>query len=168
MFVAAGGANVTPSLWEGVSQAVETRTMTTETEAVKAKVTVTPTAIRILIVEDHPMVRRGLRLLLSLEPDFEVCGEAETQAEALAQAAALQPGVAIVDLRLKSGNGLELIAQLRARWPGLKIVVYSMHAERYRVDQAMHAGADAFVAKEEGTVKVIRTIRKLCERARHA
>jgi DNA-binding NarL/FixJ family response regulator len=119
-------------------------------------------SIRIYIVEDHPLVRRGWRLLLSLEPDFDVCGEVETQAQAFAQMRALQPDVAIVDLRLKEGNGLDLIPQLRAGCPRLKIVVFSMHGERFRVDQTLRAGADAFVLKEEGTVKVIRAIRQIC------
>ena len=107
------------------------------------------------------MVRRGLRCLLNLEPDLLVCGEAETQQQAFDQILKLQPDLAILDLRLKQGDGLALIGQLRPRCPHLKILVFSLHAEHFRVAQALAAGADAFVAKEEGSAKAVAVIHRL-------
>jgi DNA-binding NarL/FixJ family response regulator len=107
------------------------------------------------------MVRRGLRHLLGLQPGFLVCGEAQTQRQAYSQILRLRPNLAILDLRLKRGDGLALISQLRSRCPRLKILVFSRHGEQTLVDQALAAGADAFVSKEEGGAKTLTTLRRL-------
>jgi DNA-binding NarL/FixJ family response regulator len=84
---------------------------------------------RILIVDDHPIVRRGLRELVADEPDLEVCGEAEDVAQALDQVASARPDLAIVDLTLKNGHGLDLIQEIKARHGQVKMLVSSMHDE---------------------------------------
>ena len=85
---------------------------------------------RILIVDDHPIVRRGLRELVADEPDLEVCGEAEDVAQALDQVASSRPDLVIIDLTLKGGHGLDLIQEVRARHGQVKMLVSSMRPTR--------------------------------------
>lgn len=116
---------------------------------------------RVFLVDDHPIVRRGFQVLFSLERDLEVCGEAEGASEAWQGIASLRPDVAVVDLSLKEGSGLELIRRLRAGNRKMRILVFSMHNEAAFVSQALQAGADAFVPKEQGGEQVLVTIRQL-------
>src|SRR4029079_17626595 len=88
-----------------------------------------PAAAKILIVDDHPVVREGLALQLSTQPDLVVCGEAEDIPGALQQAAATKPDLVIVDITLKNGSGLDLIRRIRARDEEVKLLVWSMHPE---------------------------------------
>ena len=99
-----------------------------------------PGARRILIVDDHPLVRMGLRGLLEAESDLQVCGEAASLAEALGAARKLQPDLVITDLSLGDGNGLELIKRLLAQREGLRVLVCSMHDERLFALRALAAG----------------------------
>lgn len=119
--------------------------------------------VRIFLVDDHPIVRRGFQLLLALEPDVMVCGEADSAPGALERILALQPHVAIVDLALKSSSGLELIKQLRAQSATLKILVFTMRAEGFYAERALRAGANGYITKEEGTEKAIEAIRLLMQ-----
>ena len=84
---------------------------------------------RVLVIDDHPIVRQGLTALLAHEPDLEVCGEAGTFEEALVRAEATRPDVALVDITLKDRNGLDLIREFRERFPRLRSLVLSMHDE---------------------------------------
>lgn len=118
-----------------------------------------PPKARVFIVDDHPIVRRGFQLLLSLEPDLTICGEADSASTALGKILALKPDVAIVDLSLKCGNGLELIKQLRALKLDIKILVFTMRGETIHAERALRAGANGFITKEEGTEKAIEAIR---------
>ena len=93
--------------------------------------------VRILIVDDHPLVREGLKGLLSAQTDFVICGEAETAAEAREMIGRVQPHVAIVDLTLKDGNGIELIKELKARFASVKMLVVSMHDESLFAERAV-------------------------------
>src|SRR4051812_47374464 len=106
-------------------------------------------AIRILIVDDHPLVRQGLIGLISTQPDFEVCGEASGIAEAREIAATVSPDVAVVDLSLKDGSGIELIKELKETHAGLKLLVISMHDESVFAERALRAGAAGYVSKHE-------------------
>src|SRR5882757_6619861 len=96
---------------------------------------------RILIVDDHPLVRLSLREFIRRESDLEVCGEAEDREEALAAVAAMKPHLAIIDLTLKNSNGMELIKDLRERHPEVQILVLSMHDEAIHAERAIRAGA---------------------------
>ena len=123
--------------------------------------------VRVFLVDDHPIVRRGFQLLLSMEPDLMVCGEADSGPAALQKILALKPDVAIVDLSLKGGSGLELIKQLRAQTPKLKLLVFSMRDEGIYAERAVRAGADGYIAKEEGAEKAIQAIRLLMQGKRY-
>lgn len=116
---------------------------------------------RVLLVDDHPIVRQGLGLLLAQEPDMTVCAEAEAPAEALAAIAAHKPDVAVIDLALKDGLGLELIKDIRVRFPRLLSIVYSMRDESFYAERVLRAGARGYVTKEEGGKTVIEGIRKI-------
>ncbi len=116
---------------------------------------------RILLVDDHPVIRGGLIRLLSKQPDLECCGEAGTAPEALTLAREQKPDLAIVDLRLKHGDGLELIKALRAEQPTLKTLVLSQHTERVYVERALRAGAQGYVAKEQDPADLLQAVRTI-------
>ena len=100
-------------------------------------------------------------MLLGMEPDLMVCGEADSGPAALEKIIALKPDVAIVDLSLKASNGLELIKQIRAQSLKLKLLVFTMRDEGIYAERALRAGADGYITKEEGTEKAIQAIRVL-------
>ncbi len=109
------------------------------------------------------MVRRGLQVLLEREPGFEVCGQATTQKEALKEILASKPDLAILDLRLREGDGLELIRELRAFGSRCRLLVFSMHTEVGRVLAALRNGADGYVTKEEGSEYLIQAVYALMQ-----
>jgi DNA-binding NarL/FixJ family response regulator len=115
--------------------------------------------IRVFVVDDHPVVRRGFQWLLSLEPDLMVCGEADSSPIALQKILALKPDVVLVDLMLKASNGLELIKQIRAQGVTAKLLVFTMQEEAIYAERALRAGADGYVTKEEGGEKAVEAIR---------
>jgi len=94
-------------------------------------------------VDDHPLVRERLAEVINREPDLVVCGEAEDRHEALGTVEAKRPELAIVDITLKSSDGLELIKDIHARWPNLRMLVVSMHDESLYAERALRAGARA-------------------------
>ncbi len=116
---------------------------------------------RILLVEDHPIVRQGLALLINEEPDLEVCGHAEDVEGGHAAARTLRPDLVVVDLFLKGGDGLTLVKTLREEQPDLPTLVLSMHQESLHAERALRAGARGYVMKEEATAHVLRAIRKV-------
>ena len=116
---------------------------------------------RILIVDDHPVVRRGLRELLHDEPDLEMCGEAESSEEALEQLADAAPDVVVVDLTLKSGHGLKLIHDIKDRSPKVKSLVSSMHDEMLFAERVLRAGAMGYINKQASPEKIISAIRQI-------
>ncbi|MFW6132536.1 MAG: response regulator [Planctomycetota bacterium] len=113
----------------------------------------------VLIVDDHPIVRQGIRMLLDQQEDLCVCGEAESAAEALRVLNQDAPDVAVVDLTLKDSSGLELIKDIRARWPDVRILVLSMRDEAFYAERCLQAGARGYVTKEQGPTQVIEGIR---------
>jgi DNA-binding NarL/FixJ family response regulator len=119
--------------------------------------------IRILVVDDHPLVRQGLVGLLSAEPGFEICGEASGAVEARQFVAQVRPDVAIIDLTLKDGNGIELIKEFHAQWSNMKLVVLSMHDESLFAERALRAGAVGYVSKHEASRTIIQAIRVVLE-----
>lgn len=116
-----------------------------------------------LIVDDHPLIRQGIRTLLSHEADIEVCGEAESAADALAVIEKTKPDVATVDLSLKESSGLELIKDIRIRFPKMLILVVSMRDEGLYAERALRAGALGYVTKDEGPQKILEGLRKILQ-----
>ncbi len=118
-----------------------------------------PKKYRILVVDDHPIVRRGLRELVADEADLEICGEAEDVTQARQQIDATQPDLVVVDLTLKSGHGLELIQETKARNDRIKMLVSSMHDESLFAERALRAGAAGYISKQESPEKLIDAMR---------
>ena len=118
-----------------------------------------PLKLWVFLVDDEPVVRRGLRLLLSLEENLMVCGEATSENEAFEGISKLRPHLAVVDMSLEGGDGLALIKRLHQLCPTLKILVFSMHDHVDIATAAFIAGAQGYVVKEEGAEKVVKAIR---------
>ena len=118
---------------------------------------------RIFVVDDHPLVRELLGNLLRLQPDLLVIGEAGEPAAALAAIAADPPHIAIVDISLERGTGLDLIKDLRMQFPRIGIVVLSMHEEITDLERAFRAGASGYVMKRESTGQIVEAIRQVRE-----
>jgi DNA-binding NarL/FixJ family response regulator len=116
---------------------------------------------RVLLVDDHPLLRQGLTQLINQESDLIVCGEAEDSPKAFSAAEQLNPDVVVVDISLKGGNGIELIKNLKARFPDLPILVLSMHDESLYAERALRAGSRGYIMKEEATEKVLVGIRQV-------
>jgi DNA-binding NarL/FixJ family response regulator len=116
-------------------------------------------AIDVLIVDDHPLVRRGLRDLIHSEPDLKICGEADEAPEAMRLVNRLNPDLVLIDLSLKRGHGFDLIRKIKARDAATKMLVVSMHDEPYYAERALGAGAHGYVSKLEATEKMIEAIR---------
>lgn len=124
----------------------------------------TPTApVRIAIVDDHELVRFGVAQLVAREPGWEVCGEAADVASALQMIRDKQPDLAIVDLRLAQGDGLELVKQVKAACPEVRVLVSSMHEENLFADRAMRAGAWGYVSKQEPAETLRAAIRRVLD-----
>ena len=117
--------------------------------------------IRIALVDDHPIIRQGLRQLLESETDMEVVGEAGDAAEAMDVLVANPPDIAIFDLNLKGKNGIELIKDVRARGMNFPVLVLSVHSEMTYAERALRAGAQGYVMKEEAPEVVIGAIRSV-------
>jgi len=116
---------------------------------------------RIMIVDDHPIFRKGLAQLIGEESDMEVCGEAEDVSEAKKLFERLKPDMVIVDLSLKGASGLELIKYIHDLTPGRPVLVISMHDEQVYAERALKAGARGYIMKQEMTGKVVTAIRQV-------
>lgn len=116
---------------------------------------------RILIVDDHAIVRHGLRVLLERAPDLEICGEAGTFDEALAATDTLKPDAIVVDLILKDRDGLDLIRRLRSDGYTGEILVMSMHDEVTHAEKALRAGARGYVMKEDADEVLVDALRNV-------
>jgi len=116
---------------------------------------------RIIVVDDHPIVRQGIVQMISHEPDLEVCAEAEAALDALKAIAATSPDAAIVDLSLKGSSGLELLKDIRVRYPKLPVLVLSVYDESMYAERALRAGARGYMMKEEAAEKVLTAIRRI-------
>src|SRR5215208_5381913 len=120
-----------------------------------------PVKTKILLVDDHAIVRERLAELIAQEPDLAVCGEAEDAREAIKAVEALRPNLAIIDITLKDTYGIELIKQLKDLHPKLPILVLSMHDESLYGERALRAGAKGYLTKQEATKKVVDAIRRV-------
>ncbi len=120
-----------------------------------------PTAKRILIVDDHPMMRNGLAQLIDNEPDLKAIAEADTARQAIEAATRQKFDLALLDLSLPDKNGLELIKDLRVLQPELPLLVVSMHDEMIYAERVLRAGARGYIMKQEGGQKFLRAIRQV-------
>ena len=120
-----------------------------------------PCCIRILIVDDHPMMREGLRTLISREHDLAICGEAETAGQALEAVANLKPDLVLADISLPGRNGIELIKDIRSLQPAVLILVISMHDESLYAERVLRAGARGYIMKQESGPTMMQTIRQV-------
>jgi DNA-binding NarL/FixJ family response regulator len=116
---------------------------------------------KLLIVDDHPIVRRGLTELLAREPDIEVCGGADNVADALKEVEAFHPDLVVVDMSLGDSHGIELITEIKARYPDVKTLVWSMFDEKMFAERAVRAGAMGYVNKKEPIENVLHAIRQV-------
>jgi DNA-binding NarL/FixJ family response regulator len=116
---------------------------------------------RILIVDDHPIVREGLAAVIQRQRDLVCCGEADGSVAALAAVSELKPDLVIVDLRLRSGDGLELIKSLKAQDAAVRILVVSQFDEIVYAERAIRAGAQGYLMKEQASQEVISAIRAI-------
>jgi len=115
--------------------------------------------IRILIADDHAVLRAGLRMLLDAEPDMQVVGEAGDGAEALARAAALSPDVVLLDITMPKTGGLEVLREMREACPRTRVLVLTMHDDPGYLRQAIDAGASGYVLKRAADVELLTAIR---------
>ena len=116
---------------------------------------------RILLIDDHPIMRHGLAQLIRMEPELEVCGEAGTAASGLAELDKLKPDLVIVDLTLPDKHGLELLKDIQALRPGQRCIVLSMHDESLYAERALRAGARGYVMKETAAENLITAIQRV-------
>lgn len=123
--------------------------------------------IRVLLVDDHPAVRAGLRLRIGQESDMEVCGEAESGPDAMRLIPAAAPTVVVTDLSLKESSGLDLIKNIRATHPGVVVVVLSMHDETYFAERTLRSGAIGYVMKDQPIDVLIQAIRQAADGVVH-
>ena len=114
---------------------------------------------RVLLVDDHPIVREGLARVIDGEADLAVCGTAVNARQALAAVEATAPDIAIVDVSLDGSHGIELVRELKARHPGLNVLMLSMHDESLYAERALRAGAKGYLMKREPPQKLLQAIR---------
>ncbi len=116
---------------------------------------------RVMLVDDHPIVRQGLANLIDAESDLVVCAQTENAAEALRVLTEAHPDVVVIDISLSDRSGLDLVKDIRARAPELPTLVLSMHDESLYAERALRAGAKGYIMKQEATEKVMDGIRKV-------
>jgi DNA-binding NarL/FixJ family response regulator len=116
---------------------------------------------KVFVVDDHPIVRQGLSLLINQEADLLVCGEAEEMHSALSAIQSSNPDILIVDISLNGPDGLELLKNVRITSPRLPVLILSMHDESIYAERALRAGANGYIMKQEATEKVLVAVRRI-------
>jgi DNA-binding NarL/FixJ family response regulator len=116
---------------------------------------------RVLVVDDHPIVRQGLALLINQEPDLVVCGEAEEAMGAMHVLVSSKPDILIVDISLSGPDGIDLLKNIRTVYPTLPVLILSMHDESIYAERALRAGANGYIMKQEATEKVLVALRRI-------
>ncbi|MDA0989808.1 MAG: response regulator transcription factor [Verrucomicrobia bacterium] len=122
---------------------------------------------RILVVDDHLVMRETIVFVINSEPDLEVCGEAEGIEEAIARCNSLRPDLALVDVSLKGDDGLDLVRRLQACAPPIATVVFSLHDEPFYIEEARDAGAGGYAVKSDGPQQMLACIRGVLDGGRH-
>jgi DNA-binding NarL/FixJ family response regulator len=115
----------------------------------------------VLVVDDHPIVRQGLALLINREPDLAVCGEAENAHAAMLFLMQNKPDILVVDISLNGPDGLDLLKDIRSRHPDIPVLILSMHDESIYAERALRAGAQGYIMKQEATEKVLMALRRI-------
>ena len=118
---------------------------------------------RVLIVDDHPIVRQGLRRVMENEVDLSVCGEAESVRDARQAIKDLKPDALIADISLKQGDGIELVRDVRAHHPQLPILVLSMHDETIYAERMLSAGANGYIMKQAASEQFLIAMRRVLD-----
>jgi len=116
---------------------------------------------RIILVDDHPIVRHGLTLLINREADLVVCGEAGDYEGALNTIESDRPDMVIVDISLSGQDGLQLLKQIRRKYGALPVLILSMHDESLYAERALQAGANGYVMKQDASERVLKAIRRI-------
>src|SRR5579859_1357033 len=116
---------------------------------------------KVFVVDDHPIVRQGLALLINRETDLTVCGEAEDAQTALRRVTTAKPDILVVDISLNGPDGLDLLKEIRGRFPNLPVLILSMHDESIYAERALRAGAQGYIMKQEATEKVLVALRRI-------
>lgn len=119
------------------------------------------TKTRILVVDDHPMMRQGLAALINNEPDLIICCEAENAAQAMEAIAEKKPDMVLADITLPDKSGLELIKDIQALHPGMRVLVISMHDESLYAERVLRAGGRGYIMKQEGGKRLMEGIRQV-------
>ena len=114
---------------------------------------------RVLIVDDHPVVRQGIRLMIEAEPDLTICGEAQTEQQARKLVRELKPDALVVDLSLTEGDGFNVVRDVHAHFPGIRILVLSMHDEAIYAERLLAEGASGYIMKQAATDQLITALR---------
>src|SRR5580704_2895111 len=122
---------------------------------------------KILLVDDHEVLRQGMRLLIEHQSDLQVCGEADDEATAIKQFRSARPDLLIIDLSLKEGDGIELIKRIKLLDPEARMLVYSMHDERVYGERVLRAGAKGYVSKQQPVRAVWQAIRRVLAGSMH-
>ncbi len=120
-----------------------------------------PAKHRIVIVDDHPIVRQGLAQLIEQEDDLHICGQAEDAHEAIRAIRELNPDLVIVDISLRTSSGIDLIKDIKAQFPALPVLTLSMHDEALYAERALRAGARGYIMKQEAPEEVVTAIRRV-------
>jgi DNA-binding NarL/FixJ family response regulator len=115
----------------------------------------------VFIVDDHPLLRQGLALLINREQDLAVCGEAEEAQTAIKEITQKKPDILIVDISLNGPDGLDLLKNIRMLYPGLPVLILSMHDESIYAERALRARANGYIMKQEATEKVLVAVRRI-------
>ncbi len=131
--------------------------------ATKPQITSQTKKCRVLLVDDHPIVRQGLALLIDREPDLSVCGEAEGAHTAYHAIATLRPDIVVLDISLSGPDGLDVLKEIRMKTASLPVLILSMHDESIYAERAMRAGANGYIMKQEATEKVLVAIRRILQ-----
>jgi DNA-binding NarL/FixJ family response regulator len=116
---------------------------------------------KVFVVDDHPIVRQGLALLINREADLSVCGEAEDAQTAMQSVNSVHPDIVVVDISLNGPDGLDLLKDIRTRHPDLPVLILSMHDESIYAERALRAGAQGYIMKQEATEKVLVALRRI-------
>ena len=131
--------------------------------ATKPQLAAQPKKFRVLLVDDHPIVRQGLALIIDREPDLCVCGEAEGAHTAFHAITTLRPDIVVLDISLSGPDGLDVLKELRLKTSSLPVLILSMHDESIYAERAMRAGANGYIMKQEATEKVLVAIRRILQ-----
>jgi DNA-binding NarL/FixJ family response regulator len=129
----------------------------------KAQLDVQAKKYRVLLVDDHPIVRQGLALLIDREADLSVCGEADGAHSAFHAIETLRPDIVVLDISLNGPDGLEVLKEIRVKTGSLPVLILSMHDESIYAERAMRAGANGYIMKQEATEKVLVAIRRILQ-----